>query len=281
MAGQRLGDAAIIKRLESGALCGAMSVDLWDNRLTDATACALAQNPHLMGVRTLQLGWNYLGPAGAQALAGSPYAAHLEALLLYHNDLGDLGAAAILDSPYLKPMSINMCGNALGVACVERFDDRSLAHVRVLHLGGNQLESVGMNALMASGLGALEELNVRANGIGPDGMRRVVRGIRRLILEENPIGDAGIEALAESGALADVEFLHLGDTALSPKGLAVLAGLELPALRKLNLMANPIGDDGARVLVQAAWLEKLDELVLRDTGITVGEWRGLEHCARY
>ena len=105
-----------------------------------------------------------------------------------------------------------------------------------------------------------------------------------LNLDSTHVGDAGASALAaalDRGALPRLRFLTLNSAAIGDAGLVALAPalLRLPALEKLYLYHNPVGDEGLAALVAppppagtpllpAGGLKKLEVLDLDGTQIT-------------
>ena len=97
---------------------------------------------------------------------------------------------------------------------------------------------------------------------GPDGVLRLAEGlvvgalpvVRHLDIIGMHVGEAGASALAaalDRGALPRLEVLVLTIAAIGDAGLAALAPAlrRRPALRKLGLSGNPLGDEGLAALV--------------------------------
>jgi hypothetical protein len=97
---------------------------------------------------------------------------------------------------------------------------------------------------------------------GPDGVQRLAKGlvvgalpvVRHLDIIGMHVGEAGASALAaalDRGALPRLEVLVLTIAAIGDAGLAALAPAlrRRPALRKLGLSGNPLGDEGLAALV--------------------------------
>eukprot|EP00964_Phaeocystis_antarctica_P061568 scaffold36809_cov56-Phaeocystis_antarctica.AAC.2 len=117
---------------------------------------------------------------------------------------------------------------------------------------------------LGSVLPALEELVLveSAGSADPDGVQRLAEGlgagalpaVTRFALHGVRSGDAGASSLAAAlgrGALPRLKTLRLGNTAIGDAGLVALAPAlrRLPALECLNLMGNPLGDEGLAALV--------------------------------
>ena len=95
---------------------------------------------------------------------------------------------------------------------------------------------------------------------GPDGVPQLLGGlgtlqaVRSFVLIGMHVGDAGASALAAAlrrGALPQLRSLVLNRAAIGDAGLVALAPAlrRLPALERLNLMGNPLGDEGLAALV--------------------------------
>ena len=76
--------------------------------------------------------------------------------------------------------------------------------------------------------------------------------LKMLMLEGNPISDAGVEHLS---GLAQLEFVHLGNTAITDEGVPVIASL--PKLKHLHL-GHTIVTDRALEALEDCQLESLD-----------------------
>ena len=170
-----------------------------------------------------------------------------------------------------------------------------LRDVRILRLGGPDLDDADLAALAAATLPSLEELHVTDASIGDAGVRALaasgrqpalsVLGLRRnrigadgaatigggpwalaaLDLGWNPLGDDGVARLAAGERTAALRRLDLGSTGLGPDGVAALAP-RLASVEVLSLWRNGIGDAGLRILV--AHGPSLRELDLSLTGLT-------------
>ena len=117
-------------------------------------------------------------------------------------------------------------------------------------------------ATLGSVLPALVVLDLSEPAAGPDGMQRLAEGLGagalpnlvQLAISQNHEGDAGASALAAAlgrGALPRLMNLDLCMAAIGDAGLVALAPAlrRLPALQKLYLSRNPLGDEGLAALV--------------------------------
>lgn len=167
-----------------------------------------------------------------------------------------------------------------------------------LDLGSCDLGDAGARVLATIPFARLERLELRANGIGPEGVAALVAapfapGLRALGLENNPLGpagathltaaglgalgqldlawtsldDAGLEELCDGSLPSQVEVLSLYASGLGPSAAAVMAARAWPKLRKLVLSLNALSDDGVESLCRAA-MPSLRELELRKCEIS-------------
>lgn len=174
----------------------------------------------------------------AAALAKAPWAARLRSLTV-RGPIGDEGFAALVRG-------------------------KSLAALRALNLSSNELSAEALGAL-GDRLGALERLVLTANPIGDEGAAALARWrhlghLRTLYLSACELSGAGLTALGGEGRLARLEKLTLSQNELGDAGAAVLATLELPALRFLELRDISLRKSGAAALAGASWpaLRRLD-----------------------
>jgi hypothetical protein len=92
--------------------------------------------------------------------------------------------------------------------------------------------------------------------------------LAEIVLEGNPIGDAGAALLAGWGGLTWVEVLNLADTAIGPGGLAaLLASPQRPQPVTLHLDENPLYDAGVRLLAGSPFVSRVRYLGLSCTGL--------------
>jgi uncharacterized protein (TIGR02996 family) len=87
-------------------------------------------------------------------------------------------------------------------------------------------------------------------------------------VSSQPLGDEGVEKLAEAELLAQVHGLNLGNCRVGDAGLdALIDAPDLGSLRELYLNDNPITDDSLRRFVLSPLVEQLDWLDVRHTQI--------------
>lgn len=192
-------------------------------------------------------------------LLRAPLLPRLTVLNLSNCTLDRSTLTSLLHCPRLGPVEeLRLHDCNLGAAEIDVLADWSgLANVRSLDLGNNGFRDAGARRLAESPyVSALRELVLHNNGIGGPGIQALANSpalarLRSLNLASNHVGLPGVKALAE-GALRPVE-LWLNNDNLGPPAAHVLT--ESPAfarLRALHLSANPIRDEGLRVLCGGA-----------------------------
>jgi len=109
----------------------------------------------------------------------------------------------------------------------------------------------------------LEELNVRMNGVGPGGAAALAEArLHVLGIEDNPLGDAGVCALVDSGLLGRTSRAVLIDVGLGVAGAARLAACRREVRGVLRLGLNALGDAGVAALLDGPAVDGLSELGL-------------------
>jgi uncharacterized protein (TIGR02996 family) len=247
------------------------------NDLQDDSAFALAASPFLGQLTTLDLGWNSLESAGACALLASPFCARLESLNL--DDNGNLGpdvAHALATATHLRRLTeLNLDDARIG-------PEGAAALAGAAHLGSlvrlilqtNQLGDEGVQVLArAPYLDRLRMLWLGHNGLSANGIRSLAGSpcwdrLTELSLQDS-VGDAGMEALADSPSLSA---LTLWDCGFGIEGLRHLASKSFPRLERLDLRLNPLSEDQLRSLLSSANFPRLCSLWLAYTGRMLAEW---------
>jgi uncharacterized protein (TIGR02996 family) len=213
---------------------------------------ALFRGPTWLALRDLAVGDEDSNAETARTLTQSQLA--LEDLTFCGDYFGDLseGACALAGAPWLT----------------------SLRHLRLFNVS---LEAVGAQALAASrGLSNLESLDLgwgsyTLNRVGPEGAAALAGSaslggsLRRLVLDHNDIGDAGLATLSRSRSLARLELLSVKANGIGADGLrALAAGEGLPSLTRLELSFNEaISAEGVAALAASPRFARLETLWLR------------------
>ena len=126
---------------------------------------------------------------------------------------------------------------------------------------GLSSDDLALLGTLGSVLPALERLTLYKPAAGPDGVPRLAEklgagalpAVTSLTLGGTHVGDAGASTLAAAlgrGAMPRLKHLGLGNTAIGDAGLVALAPAlrRLPALERLYLDRNPLGDEGLAAL---------------------------------
>jgi uncharacterized protein (TIGR02996 family) len=134
--------------------------------------------------------------------------------------------------------------------------------------------------MQVSELPRLVTLALENNGLGPPQAPYLTApglvGLRRLLLNGNPLGDDGVRPLTQAVNLSALEALSLEDCRLSGPGTVVIARSPyLRRLRYLGLGENDPGEEGLRGLARTPALDALATLALNDCRIYPQALRGL------
>ncbi len=246
---------------------------------------ALASWPGLKRLKTLDLGGNYIRAAGMAALAASPHRPRLTTLLLDGNDLGREGIEALAGSRLLDSVErLELSSNSLHADAmpplVRALRRNTLRH---LALGHNYIGDEGLAALArCSRLEELNALKLCNDHFGPEGISalfssehlynlhwldlsccdleaeamRALAGcgtsiLQHLDLSDNPLGDEGVEALADWAGLAYLWALWLVETEMGDRGARALAASpHLGFLIHLDVSFNGLSKKANAALVK-------------------------------
>jgi Ran GTPase-activating protein (RanGAP) involved in mRNA processing and transport len=231
-----LGDRAAIALSRCAALT---SLHLYENQIGPDGAEALATSGALARVHTLNLCDNPIGPRGARALARSPHLTALRRLNLKKCGIDDDAGAALIHSDALDGLRwLSLEGNQLGPRSVAALVDSPwVGRLRRLGIHRNPLGDDGVTALARGGLLHLLRHDVVENsypdgdlsgtGMTARGLTAVLdalpaSGLSELALDDNPLGDDGIAALAAHPSLGLLTALQIHSCACSPEALIAL-----------------------------------------------------------
>jgi len=199
----------------------------------------------------LNLSDNAFGPAGAEPLIDFlTNNRSLQILRLNNNGLGVGGGT--------------MIAKALLASANKAKEENRTSSLHTIVCGRNRLEDGSSQALADAfaAHGTLVEVRMPQNGIRPDGISNLVKGLaqcknlKHLDLQDNTFTAKGSIALAKFlPSWEHLTHLNLGDCLLSRKGgLAVAESLKIGKNKKLewiNLQYNEIQGDGISVLALA------------------------------
>ena len=239
--------------LGAGSGPGWQSLGLGDNNLTADGIDALCRSPRCRTLQVLRLGRNRLDDEAAQRLANSELP--LRGLEVSRNGITDVGVHALAAGRWLHLQDLDLGGPEISVATAKA-------------LGQAPFMS-GLRRLCAHGWseGVLQAVL--------DGGR--LTGLRTLILNDAPLGEAGGRALASCPALHRLRFLVLSRAELGNAGWSALTnGHHFRDLTRLMLASNQI--DGLGLLPSTRDpFPRLRELELRDNPIDDDGFVGLQH----
>jgi uncharacterized protein (TIGR02996 family) len=234
-----------------------------------------ARSPLLSSLQALSLARCGIGDAGLRELIRSPHIAGLRRLRLSDNGLTSRVMKALVEYPWEHLERLDLADNALTGAGVRHLaGSPRLATLRALDLAANhEIRDDGAVALAESpNLGALCDLdlgwlNLRCRGLAVLAGASWLPRIRRLRWCGFRTGRAGLEILSAAPlrALRALDLCYSDLDADTLRGL--LAASWLPGLTHLYLNNNALGEQGADLLVEAAGLDGLVELNLRQCAI--------------
>jgi Leucine Rich repeat len=96
-------------------------------------------------------------------------------------------------------------------------------------------------------------------------------GLQTLELLGSRITDATAAILAKAGHFANLRSLNLSSNQIGAAGIAALAAAPWPSLERLELVNNPLQEDGVRALAARTGLPALRELRLAAIGLPLEE----------
>jgi uncharacterized protein (TIGR02996 family) len=237
----------------------------------------LAEWPALERVEALAL-WGHsaggavtIDPHALPVLLASPHLRRLRALDIQDNLEMDGAAEALAQSPVLGQLTALVLG-LFGPGVVDSLaSSPHVPRLERLRLPYNELEADAAHRLAAwPALATVIELDLSGNPLGPFGAQGLAgsphcRRLRKLRLGQDFVGDQGLLAWVNSGALAPLRWLDLEQCWLGPEAARALG--RLVALHTLNLRANRLGDEGARALAESPGLAGLRRLNVGINGL--------------
>ena len=165
---------------------------------------------------------------GFAALVTSPFAASLTTLQVSQCRLDDGAIDALLGTALPSQLAVlDLSTNArMSPASMASFASTPWPLLRSLRIGGFAMGASGMTHLATATLPAIEELDLtyaELNDLAMDHLAAApwLRGVKRLYLGTNDIGEAGIAALARSPHLGTIEELRLFQTPASRLGVVI------------------------------------------------------------
>jgi uncharacterized protein (TIGR02996 family) len=283
-----------------------LSLELMQGSFVSERIGEILDHPRLANLRYLDLSTNPLARIDIRVLARSEHFGQLRTLNLSDTRVGAEGLLDLLQSrsfPRIRHLSYS--GDGPGFADLTPGAGALVAAeswlaLRTLYLNGDWLGDAGFRWLLSSGvLEHVRELWVSGNLSGSALIELfaapVARSLVTLELGNNPLGALdGLPGAVELPRLRQFGLQHceLGDAG----AVALVRALRAPNLRELTLYQNDLGnatvaaiasnpsfarlenlslsyhsaidDDGARVLVEAPYLNRLETLQLFETNVS-------------
>src|SRR5262249_37377939 len=218
-----------------------------------------AQATNLTGLQEVRLQYTRLGVEGVTDLVATDNCASWRSLCLTDNGIGDEGVAALARSPHLGSLGgLDLCANGITDGGVRALAGAPwLSSIQRLDLSENYISPEGLPALLVPLTpGGLHTLKVGRRCLPALAESRVLPGLFAFDLDDD--GEVALPDLqtllgrAESLRRLDLSFFQLG-----PELAEVLAAVELPSLRELNLSSNQLGDGGMKALAGVPWLSRV------------------------
>lgn len=268
-------------------------------RSSAAEVRKLASSPWLAHVEALDLSNTSLGDKGLLALLGSTYLLGLRRLALSFCDLRSRGVRELARTEQLPALEeLDLSGNELGAAllaefvqrcelprlqrlvwdrddCTEEFltalaDSALVSRLKVLDNLGWESQEEDLAPLIRARLDRVEEMDLGRSQLSMGMMllmslNESMRGLRRLDLTDNGIGDEGVAVLVNAPLAETLEELSVSGCGITEKGARELArSSRIGRLRLLDLSENRIGEAGVAALAESTTLRSLLGLRLRD-----------------
>lgn len=243
---------------------GVTDLNLAGNQLSSSAVWALVAHVGLnltATLRTLSLANNMLGSEGAEVLLGKQWEV-LESLNLFRTGLCSRGVGAIALTGHCFPALRKLYLGCNLVSDREPLVYFSWQKLEVLSLITNEIGPNSAQALAKAKtmgqLPVLQELDLFYNKLGCTGIQTLMgacwEGLKVLNMGNNEIDATGALILARAAPekLPAVEKLHLGSNRLGDAGLEALVSSAWPKVKSIDLTGNSIGPHGANALSKMA-----------------------------
>lgn len=252
------------------------SLTTLDASCCDATLVEMvARSATLSKLRCLRCSGMGVKPETITRLAQSQMVSHLEELTLADSRVGTEGARALVQAPLhrLRWLDLGNCGlGDEGSALLMRAD--WLPRVLGLRLSNNGIGPIGCLTLAAAPLEQLRSLRLQHNPLGDAGLEALAQAqnaprLQVLAADVTAVGDHGIQALTRGTLLEHLIRLSLDrNHGISAVGAKALADCPQSArLRELSLGGCSLGPDGARAIAASCYLVSLRDLLLHGNKI--------------
>ncbi len=268
---------AIARKLGACAhLATVTALDLTGGRIGDNGAAALAESPHVRGLRSLSLSQCHAKDGVLIALAQSGTLVSLRTLDLDRNEFGARGWKALTHTSALPALEdLRVPSNELGATGWKTlFTSPLIARLEALDLAMTRPTRAGLDALFEANVPRLRELRLMMVGLDESALDGLLAWPARqrltgLDLSHNTLPPHATARLiaAPWPVLERLSLRATGLGALDPDAPPVLDALTalahttgFPALRSLDLSANGLTPEAAKVLAQAKGLRAVEEL---------------------
>ncbi|HOP64764.1 MAG TPA: hypothetical protein PK906_15395, partial [Spirochaetota bacterium] len=233
---------------------------------------AASLGAHIGGLEILDLPGNNIDHKGIKALL-TGVSKSLQYLGLAKNNLDTAAAQCLADSENL----FNLRGLYISSNTIKDRGFSALVHGRfryleVLSVGSNELTDkllLHENECLFSK--SLRELSISENSMGPNALEQILEcfpNLKKIDISENPVGDRGIQIIADSPAAGNIKSLKLSRCNLGPEGMEFLfKSSSFKKLQSLELVGNPLIDDGtALFMAKSKLIRKLSSLYIFNCG---------------
>ncbi|MEM1348154.1 MAG: hypothetical protein AAGI01_06345 [Myxococcota bacterium] len=207
-----------------------------------------------------------------------PYFRGLRALRAHRVELAGELFARMCDTPTFERLEVlDVTGAGLGAEGARALaQSKHLKHLREVRIGWCNLEGAGALALANSHIvRAWETLDIEGNGIQEAEAMRLLRNphfvnLRDLKLGWNDIGDGGMKVLAEEAVFTEqLVGLGLENNSIGDPGVqALLSSPRTRSVRELDLYNNELTDASARVIAECPYIVGVEDMDLSENHFT-------------
>jgi len=245
------------------------SLIIGNNNIGDAGLEAIARAPFARNLTELDVLSNGITASGVQANIAA--FAKLEALFIAANNIGDAGLEAIARAPFAgNLLLLVVLSNGITTSGVQA-NIAAFAKLKSLIIGNNNIGDAGLEAIARAPFASnLLTLVVAATGITTSGVQANIAAFAKLtalVIGNNNIGDAGLEAIARAPFARNLSTLVVAATGITAEGVRDNIA-KFIGLRGLNISCNAIGDAGLEAIARAPFAAKLLTLNVKKSGIT-------------
>jgi uncharacterized protein (TIGR02996 family) len=246
------------------------------SRITPNAMKVLAGSPRLAQLRRLDVSCSGVGDAGVRAIAESRFMSNLSSLRIGRCGITDSSIQAIAKSPYLANLEeLNLADDPLSSAALAPLASSQIGKLRFLRLGRLNIDERTFHALMNSEvLRGLEELTLSEIPLTPAHIRSMAKSPMLTRLKKlsfyypQPISTGIINELFEAPWIDGLVDLALDGAGVNDEGVRSLTRRSSGKLAFLFLAKNPIGQKGAKCLLEWTILPKLVDVVLYQTNVS-------------